>query len=64
MTVALSDPAVVSAQRRDRVTLRKTVVSCALLAIALLLAVILLSLVGSEQLPVQSSLCALLSLGT
>jgi len=64
MTVALSDPAGVIAMRRDRVTLRKTVVSCALLAVALLLAVILLSLVGSEQLPVRSSLCALLSLGT
>ena len=50
--------------RRDRVTLRKTLVSCAILAIALLLAVILLSLVGSEQLPVRSSLCALLSFGT
>src|SRR5687768_454184 len=61
MTVALSNPI---ALRHNRVTLRKTVVSCALLALALLLAVILLSLVGSEQLPVGSSLCALLSLGT
>jgi iron complex transport system permease protein len=64
MTLALSDPAGVVAMRRDRVTLRKTLVSCAMLAIALLLAVILLSLVGSEQLPVRSSLCALLSFGT
>jgi hypothetical protein len=32
MTVALSDPAGVIAMRRDRVTLRKTLVSCALLA--------------------------------
>ena len=61
MTAALSNPI---ALRHNRVTLRKTVVSCALLALALLLAVILLSLVGSEQLPVGSSLCALLSLGT
>src|SRR5688572_3432002 len=48
----------------DRVTLRKTLVSCALLAFALLLAVILLSLVGSEPLPAKASLCALLSFGT
>ena len=61
MTVALSNP---SALRHNRVTLRKTLVSCVLLALALLLAVILLSLVGSEQLPAVSSLCALLSLGT
>lgn len=61
MTVALSDPI---ALRHDRVTLRKTVVSCALLALALFLVVILLSLVGSEQLPARSSLCALMSLGT
>jgi iron complex transport system permease protein len=64
MTLALSDPAGVVAMRRDRVTLRKTLVSCAMLALALLLAVILLSLVGSEQLPVRSSLCALFSFGT
>ena len=64
MTLALSDAAEVMAMRRNRVTLRKTLVSCAMLAVALLLAVILLSLVGSEQLPVRSSLCALLSFGT
>src|SRR5687768_5594094 len=59
MTVALSDPAEVIAMRRDRVTLRKTLVSCAVLAGALVLAVILLSLVGSERLPAGASLCAL-----
>lgn len=63
MTVALSDRSRAIALRRDRVTLRKTLVSCAVLAGALLLAVILLSLVGSEQLPARASLCALFSLG-
>lgn len=62
MTVALSDHAVL--KLRDRVTLRKTLVSCAALALTLLGAVVLLALVGSEQLPMKSSLCALLSLGT
>jgi iron complex transport system permease protein len=64
MTVALSDRSRAIALRRDRVTLRKTLVSCAVLAGTLLLAVILLSLVGSEQLPARASLCALFSLGT
>jgi iron complex transport system permease protein len=64
MTVALSDSAGVMAMRRNRVTLRKTLVSCAVLAAALLAAVILLSLVGSEPLPARASLCALLSFGT
>lgn len=53
-----------SAQARaNRATLRKTVISCALLAAALLLSVVLMSLIGSESLPVRSSLCALASLG-
>ncbi len=64
MTVALSDPAEVVAMRRGRVTLRKTLISCAVLAAVLLLAVLLLALIGSEQLPMRSSLCALLSFGT
>src|SRR5919205_683206 len=46
-----------------RVTLRKTLISCALLVAALLLAVIFTSLVGSESLPVRASLCALASFG-
>src|SRR5215218_5081468 len=64
MTVALSDQADVIVMRRGRVTLRKTVISCAALGAALLLAVLLLSLIGSEQLPARASLCALLSFGT
>src|SRR5215218_3600302 len=50
--------------RQNRVTLRKTVVSCVVLAATLLLAIVLMSLLGSEQLPVRSSLCALASFGT
>jgi iron complex transport system permease protein len=46
-----------------RTTLRKTVVSCAFLLALLFLAILLLSLVGSEPLPARSSLCALLSFG-
>ena len=49
--------------QQSRVTLRKTVVACGLLGAALLLAVLLLSLVGSESLPARASLCALASLG-
>src|SRR6266576_951033 len=48
---------------RDRATLRKTVLSCAALLAALLLAVVLMSLLGSEQLPARASLCAMLSFG-
>src|SRR5262245_7815840 len=47
----------------NRVTQRKMIISCALLAAALLLAVVFTSLVGSEPLPVRASLCALASLG-
>ena len=49
--------------RPNRVTLRKTLISCALLATGLLLAVVFTSLVGSERLPVRASLCALASFG-
>ena len=55
---------VTSTTRQNRVTLRKTVVSCVALAGALLLAIVLLSLIGSESLPTQSSLCALATFGT
>ena len=55
---------VVSTARQNRVTLRKTVVSCAVLAAALTLAIVLMSLIGSEPLPSGASLCALASLGT
>ena len=49
--------------RQNRVTLRKTLISCALLGGALLLAIVSMSLIGSERLPVRDSLCALASLG-
>jgi iron complex transport system permease protein len=50
--------------RQNRVTLRKTVISCVLLVATLLLAVVLMSLVGSEPLPMRASLCALASFGS
>src|ERR1051325_7160286 len=49
---------------QNRVTLRKTLVSCAVLAAALLFAIVVMSLIGSEQLPARASLCALASFGT
>jgi len=55
---------VTSPARQNRVTLRKTVVSCLALTIALLLSIVLMSLIGSEQLPARASLCALASFGT
>src|SRR5678815_3719263 len=48
----------------NRVTLRKTIVACAVLVATLLLAIVLMSLLGSEQLPVRASLCAIASFGT
>lgn len=48
----------------NRVTLRKTIVACAAMAAALLLAIVLMSLLGSEPLPARASLCALASFGT
>src|SRR4026208_9139 len=48
----------------SRVSRRKTIVACAVLAAALLLAIVLMSLLGSEPLPVRASLCALASFGT
>ena len=53
-----------SATRQNRVTLRKTVISCVALAATLLLSIVLMSLIGSEQLPARASLCALASFGT
>lgn len=47
-----------------RVTLRRTLIACGLLAIALVLAVVSMSLIGSESLPARESLCAIASLGT
>lgn len=50
--------------RSNRLTLRKTVISCALLAGVLLLAIVFMALVGSESLPARASLCALASFGS
>lgn len=47
-----------------RATLRRTLVACGLLAIALVLAVVMMALIGSESLPARASLCAIASLGT
>lgn len=47
-----------------RVTLRRTLIACGLLAIALVFAVVIMSLIGSESLPARASLCALASFGT
>lgn len=47
-----------------RVTLRRTLIACGALAVALVLAVVAMSLIGSESLPARESLCALASLGT
>ncbi|HKS08651.1 MAG TPA: iron ABC transporter permease [Pyrinomonadaceae bacterium] len=47
-----------------RVTLRRTLIACGLLALALVLAVVIMSLIGSESLPARESLCAIASLGT
>jgi len=47
-----------------RVTLKRTLIACGLLALALLFTVVLMSLLGSEPLPPRASLCAIVSLGT
>ena len=48
---------------QSRVTFSRTLVVCAVLALTLLLVVVLMSLLGSEKLPTQASLCALVSFG-
>src|SRR4030095_1576987 len=53
-----------STSRQNRVTLRKTLISCLALIAALLLSIVLMSLIGSEPLPVRDSLCALATFGT
>ena len=50
--------------QQNRATLRKTLVACGALLSALLLAILVTSLVGSERLPSEEALCALVSLGT
>lgn len=47
----------------SRVTFSKTLVVCAVLLLTLVIVVLLMSLLGSEKLPAQASLCALLSFG-
>jgi iron complex transport system permease protein len=46
-----------------RVTLKRTLIACGLLALTLVFAVVLMSLIGSESLPPRASHCALASLG-
>ena len=46
-----------------RVTLRRTLIACGALVLALVFAVVLMSLIGSESLPARESLCAIASLG-
>src|SRR5690349_3351579 len=62
--ITTASEAVAAPARHNRVTLRKTLVACAALAAVLLLAIVLMSLLGSEPLPVRASLCALASFGT
>ena len=49
---------------KTRVTLRRTLIAFGVLALAVIAAIVLMSLFGSEQLPARASLCALLSAGT
>ena len=53
----------VRALDRARTTLRKTLLACGLLLLTLFAIIILASLVGSERIPVRSSICAILTLG-
>nr|MBA2526352.1 iron chelate uptake ABC transporter family permease subunit [Pyrinomonadaceae bacterium] len=46
-----------------RVTLRQTLAACSLLLVALLAAILVTSLFGSERLPTRASICAITSLG-
>jgi iron complex transport system permease protein len=46
-----------------RITMRKTLVACGLLLLALLAAILVMSLFGSERLPIRASICAIVSLG-
>ena len=47
----------------SRATFRKTLIVCAILFIALVVIIVLMSLLGSEKLPAQASLCALVTFG-
>jgi iron complex transport system permease protein len=46
-----------------RVTLRQTLIACSLLLVALLVAILITSLFGSERLPTRASICAIASFG-
>lgn len=50
-------------RRAARATLRRTLAVCLSLSLALLLALLISSIIGSERLPVSSTLCALLTGG-
>ena len=52
-----------TASDRGRTTLRKTLVACGLLLLALFGVILLASLFGSERIPVQASICSVLTLG-
>jgi ABC-type Fe3+-siderophore transport system permease subunit len=58
-----AQPITMASVRSSRVTLRKTLFACLALLGALLAAVVLASLIGSERLPATSSLCAVVTLG-
>src|ERR1043165_6946768 len=47
-----------------RATLRRTLIACGALTLVLLAAIVVMSLLGSERLPVRASLCAIFSGGT
>ena len=47
-----------------RTTLRRTLIACGTLVLTLVVAIVLMSLLGSERLPVRASLCAIFSGGT
>jgi ABC-type Fe3+-siderophore transport system permease subunit len=56
-----------STERRvvaGRVTMRSTLLTCGLLLLFLLVAIVVTSLFGSESLPLRSTLCATFTLGT
>lgn len=46
-----------------RVTLRRTLIACGTLTLALAAVIVTMALLGSEQLPVRASLCAIFSAG-
>jgi iron complex transport system permease protein len=48
---------------RGRITFRRTLVACFMLFFVLLAAIVLMSLLGSEQLPARAAICALFSGG-